>query len=251
MHVAGKRQHAHEDAQRQRIPPPGQDHVVRIRQELPEHPVQRKGQEAAAGDMGDEALAKEPQREDGPERIEADAVQQARARGPAHAEKQRCDALDHGKADADQHQQQEKVHQERQHGAGNRRLGLLHEEIEENRVVEGMDPGRNEGEHLDMPYDNQHEPAEGDGGMHEAEQRLALPQLHVNQAVQEDVADVLPDGLRGDERDEKALAVAFRQLVDDPDHADEAIAQHERHAEEERNDEVFKLSDLPHCAASF
>ena len=252
VHVAGERQHAHEDAQRDRIGPPGRQGVEVVAQELAENPVHRDRQETAAADVRRETLGEQAQREDGPEGIESHPVQQAQARGAPHAHDARGEALDDRERDAAEYQQQEEVHQEHQQGALQGRFRLRHEEVEEDRVVEETDAVRQEEHHLQVPQHDQHEPAEGDAGMHIAQDLVALPQLDVDQAVEEDVPDVHPDVFRGDERQQEALAVRPRQLRDHADHRHEAVAQHEEHPEQERDDEGVESvrETFPHRTTS-
>ena len=73
--------------------------------------------------------------------------------------------------------------------------------------------------------------------MHVSQKLVALPQLNVDQTVEEQVLDVLPDGLRGDEREEELLLVLRVQLKDKPYRPDDTVSQDEDHSYEERDDE--------------
>ena len=58
-----------------------------------------------------------------------------------------------------------------------------------------------------MPQNNEHKPSECNGRVHKAEKLVALPQLHVEQAVKEYIFDVLVYNLRIDERQEELVSV--------------------------------------------
>ena len=175
VHVPGKRQHQHEDTQGDGIGPPGRQVVQFVSEEPPEKVVHGDGEETAAADMCRKALAEQPEREDGPQGIQADGIQQARPRGTAHAEQAGPDAFDHRQSDAGKNQQQEKVHQEEKHRSlqGNLRLG--HKEIKENGIVQQVDAFRDEQPNLQVSQDNDHEPTESDAGMHEAQHPVPFP----------------------------------------------------------------------------
>ena len=67
-------------------------------------------------------------------------------------------------------------------------VGLHDEEAEEHRVVECGQPVRYKHPRLDVSEDDEHEPPEGDAGVHIAQQWLALPYL----GMQQDIADDVP-----------------------------------------------------------
>ena len=125
--------------------------------------------------MGGEAFGQQAQREDGPQGIKSYLVQQAQARGAPHAHDAGGEALDDGEHDAAEDHQQEEVHQEHQQRAPQCLLRLRNEVVEEDRVVEEMDAFRHEEHDLQVPQHDQHEPAEGDAGVHIAQDLVALP----------------------------------------------------------------------------
>ena len=57
-----------------------------IRDEPVEQQSGRLGQETAAADMGRKGLRQQPERENGPQRIHRNPVQEGRPRGPPHPE---------------------------------------------------------------------------------------------------------------------------------------------------------------------
>ena len=187
--------------------------------------------------MGRKALGQQPEREDGPQGIEPDLVQQGWTGRAPHAEQAGADPLDHRQGDAAQDHQQEKVHQEEQQRPLDGGIRLRHEEIEEDRIVEEPDALRQEQHHLHMAQDDDHEPPECDARVHIAQQPVPLPQLHVQEAVTKDVLDVLERRPRRDEGQEETPPVLPRQLEQDPDDAVDAIPQHENHARQERKHE--------------
>ena len=186
--------------------------------------------------MGRETLGEEPERENGPEGVEPDPVHQGGAGGPAHAEDAGADALVHRKRDAAEDDQEEEVHQEEEQGPLDRGIRLGYEVIEKDRIIEEADPVRKEEDDLDMPQDDQHEPAEGDARMHIAQQPVPFPQFDVEKAVAEDVPDILQGGFRSDERQEEPLPVLAGKLQEDPDDADETVSQHEDHPRDKGDD---------------
>ena len=206
-----------------------------VAQELAEHPVERRNQETAATDVGGEALGQQAQREDGPEGIKTHQVEQ---RGPGrapHPEDTGTHALDHGQHDAAEHHQQEEIHQSEQQRTLDRARPrtFRDEKVEEDRVPDLPQPMRDEQGHLDVPQHDQHEPAKGDAGMHVAQHLVAFPELDVQQAVQEDVLDILPSRYRIDERKQETPPVLRGELHQDLDDPVAAIAQHEDHPEKE------------------
>ena len=100
-----------------------------------------------------------------------------------------------------------------------------------------MDPLREEQDYLDVAQDDEHEPAERDAGVHEAQQTVPLPQLHVEETVAKDVPDVLEDGFGGDEGKQEPTPVLPGKLEQDADDAERAVAEHEEHAHQEREHE--------------
>ena len=85
---------------------------------------------------------------------------------------------------------QEKVHQEEEERPFEGMVRLHHEEPEEHGVVEGRKTVRHEEPGLDMTQHYQHEPSEGDAGVHVAQQRLAFPYLGVQEDIADDVLEV-------------------------------------------------------------
>ena len=91
-----------------------------------------------------------------------------------------------------------------------------------------------------MPEHDEHKPPEGNRGVHETEEFVALPELDVNQTVEEDVANVLNGDLRVDEREEETLTllvVEFKQKTHKPY---DQVEEHEPHAHQERYNERMK-----------
>ncbi len=97
---------------------------------------------------------------------------------------------------------------------------------------------RHEQSHLYVSKHNQHEPSECDRGVHVAEQWLAFPDLRVEQAVAEQVFDVLQRDLRGHQRLPEPAPVISRNLGHKPDQSHGQPDQHEADADHERNHKV-------------
>ena len=250
VHVTGERQHRHEHAQRDGVGPPGRQRIQLVAKELPENPVHRERKKTSAADMGGEALAKQTQREDSPQRIQPHPVEETRIRGPSHADDTRPHPLDDGQHYAAQYHQQEEVHQEKEHGTLKRRLRLRDEVIEEDGVIEQMYPLRQEKHHFQMSQQYYHEPPEGYAGMHIAQHRIAFPQLDVDQAVEKNILDVLKKRFRGDEGQKELSAVRLGKLDKYPDHAEKAVGQHENHPEHEGDDKGVETACEPFSHSS-
>ena len=238
VHVAGERQHHEEDAEGAGVGPPAGEDVRGVAQERREQVVEGLREEGAAADVGGESFGEKAEREYRPQRIQAYHVEEARPGGAAHAEQPRAYSLDYREGDAAEDHEKEEVHQEEEHGAFHRAFGLGHEISEEYRVVEQLRPVRRVEQHLDVSDDYQHEPAEGYAGVHVAQELVALPYLHVQKAVAEDVLDVLQHGLRGDQGFQEAPPVLGGQLQKYSCQRDEAVCDDERHPYQERQHEV-------------
>ena len=236
VHIAGEGQHGQEDAQGQGIGPPGGGKVLRIADEVVEQPVDRDGHKAAARHAGREPLRDPAQREDGPEAVQADAVGEGEFRGAPHPDDAGAEALDDGQGDATENHQQEEVHQEEEERTLQRLVLHFHKVAEKDGVVEPVEPFGDVKDGLDMADDDDHKPAEGDARMHIAQHLVALPEFHVEEAVAEDVLDVLDDRGRGDQQEVELPTVGSRQLDEDLEDAEEAVGQHECHTENERQD---------------
>ena len=201
--------------------------------------VQGLRQERTSANVGGKGFRKKPQREYCPQRILPHKIEETRICRPPHPEHHRTDTLDYRQGDSAEHNQQEEVHEEEYQGAFHGAFGLCHEIPEKDRIIKEFRPVRGVQEDFDMSYDNQHEPSEGYAGVHVAEKFVPLPDVHVDEALQEDVLDVFPERGRSHEGNEEPLSVFRRQLEDDPHHSHYAVRNYERHSENERKHEII------------
>ena len=114
-------------------------------------------------------------------------------------------------------------------------LRLGDEVVEEDRIVEETNAFRHEEHDLQVPQHDEHEPAEGDARMHVAQDLVSLPQLHVDEAVQEDILDVFPGCYRVHQGQEEPFPVFPGKLEQDDQETDSAVRQDENHPDREGN----------------
>ena len=88
---------------------------------------------------------------------------------------------------------------------------------------------RGEEEDLYVSYDYQHEPSESDAGVHVAQERIPLENLHMQEAVADNVADVFEQYFRIEEGEEKLPPVLGRQLQNQPYEGDKQVDEDENH----------------------
>ncbi len=213
--------------------------------------VDRNCQKTSATQVRRETLGQKPEREDHPKAVQSHPVSQRRFRGVPHPQHDGAEPLEHGHPHSGQHIEQEKIHQEKEERASQCHVPGIHpdEKPVENRVEKpSVRPGkmlRHEQSHFDVAEDNQHEPSEGDGGVHVAKQRLALPDLRVEKAVAEQIPDVLECCLRSDQRLPEPPPVLRRNLGQKPYQSHGQPDQHETDADHERNHKVVVAGRNP------
>ncbi len=85
---------------------------------------------------------------------------------------------------------------------------------------------RRKEEDFDMPHDDEHEPAEGDTGMHVAQKAVLFPDLDMQQAVGDNILD-RDEYLVTEKMPEHLFPVAHGQVLDHGDQCHDQIGQDE------------------------
>ena len=116
-------------------------------------------------------------------------------------------------------------------------LEATDEEVEEYRVIEELRPAGHEEEDFDMAEKDDHEPSKGYAGVHIAQHLVAFPKFDVQQAVEEDILDILPGCRWRYEGLEELAPVLPRKLDEYADDAIHTVSQHEYHSCKERQNE--------------
>ena len=201
----------------------------------------RAGEKAPAPiECARQALGRQPQREDEPEGREGDAVAHHVARGAAHPHRPRPDPLAPGEDDAAQHQQQEQVHDEVEHGL------VFHpgrEVAEKDVSLQGHVAQSEVGGRLDPSGDDQQEPPECEAHVHIPQQRIDAEDAAVEQRLADDLADGFERAARGQPPDKTEL-VGPGQAVEPPGVFGGQRQQHHRRADHERHTEGSEESHL-------
>ena len=244
VHVAAERHCGEEQAQADGIQPPARHYPQLVTEYKMPQVVDRNGQEASAAEVGGETLGEKPQREYQPEAVQSHAVRERRLGGMLHAQGKGTEALEHGQSDTRKHIEQEEVHQEEEHPAPQRSMARIHpdEEPVEDWIEQGSlgnsQPLRDEQSYFYMSEYDQHEPSESDCAVHISQQRLPLPDLDMEKAVEEQIPDVLQCRNRIHEGCPEPQPVVMRNLQQQPDAADRNPYQEECYADAERYDEM-------------
>src|SRR5574344_1169886 len=91
---------------------------------------------------------------------------------------------------------------------------------------------------FDVSKHDQHKPTKGDTGVHIAQQGLTFPYLDVEQAVENDVLDVLEEGGRRYKRNQEFPSVHPRNVVDNSAETYGQVYQYENEASNKWHDKV-------------
>ena len=198
-------------------------------------PVQRGAQRpreesAAPVECRREALGREARRKDEPQGRQRDAVAPGVAGRTAHPHGPRIEPLAPGQRHAREHEEQQQVHRELEHGLMGQSRGEI---FEKNMPLQRHPAEAHVGDRLDPPHGDQQEPAERQAHVHVSQQRIDPEYAPVEQRL----AHRLADGLQRRERRnplQDAPAVVGRQTPEPAPPLPRHGGEHEQRPDDER-----------------